>query len=276
MNMHFYKYQGAGNDFILIDNRNSAINYHDPQLIAHLCDRRFGIGGDGIIFLQDRDDYDFEMIYYNADGQPSSMCGNGGRCIVAFARFLGIIDSETNFLAVDGPHYAKISASGDWVSLQMIDVTEIGKDEDAYILDTGSPHYIKLVEGLKKKNVYKDGYSIRNNDTYREKGINVNFVEPMGDGYFVRTFERGVEDETYACGTGVTAVALAMAKHNHQSGSINTPIKVLGGDLNIRFNYDGQSFKDIFLEGLAVKVFEGRLRFDVYPKITFPPPPPDH
>jgi len=255
--MHFYKYQGAGNDFILIDNRNSAINHHDPQLTARLCDRRFGIGGDGIIFLQNREGYDFEMIYYNADGQPSSMCGNGGRCIVAFARFLGIIDSETNFLAVDGPHYAKISASGDWVSLQMIDVTEIGKDEDAYILNTGSPHYIQLVEGLKEKNVYKDGFSIRNNDTYREKGINVNFVEPISDGYFVRTFERGVEDETYACGTGVTAVALAMAKHNHQTGSINTRIKVLGGDLNIRFNYNGESFKDIFLEGPAVKVFEG-------------------
>jgi diaminopimelate epimerase len=166
---------------------------------------------------------------------------------------------QTEFLAVDGPHHAKISASGDWVSLQMIDVDTITTDDDAYILNTGSPHYIKLVNGLKDKDVYKDGHAIRNNTTYREKGINVNFVEPSGDGYFVRTFERGVEDETYACGTGVTAVALAMAKHNNQTGHINTPIKVLGGDINIRFNYDGKKFDHIFLEGPAVKVFEGYL-----------------
>ena len=213
MKIHFYKYQGAGNDFILVDNRNLAVNHQNPKLIAHLCDRRFGVGADGMMFLQNIEGYDFEMIYYNADGQPSSMCGNGGRCIVAFAKYLGIIDSETTFLAVDGPHNAKISPSGDWVSLQMTDVDTINSDDDAYVLNTGSPHYIKLVEGLKEKNVYRAGYNIRNNDTYRAKGINVNFVEPNDNGYFVRTFERGVEDETFACGTGVTAVALAMAKH---------------------------------------------------------------
>jgi diaminopimelate epimerase len=260
MKIHFYKYQGAGNDFILIDNRDEVINHHDPALISHLCDRRFGIGGDGIMFLQNKAGYDFEMVYYNSDGQPSSMCGNGGRCIVAFAKYLGIIDTETNFLAVDGPHYAKISEKGDWVSLQMINVNEVGTDKDAYVLDTGSPHYVKLVEGLKEKNVYQDGYAIRNNDTYRAKGINVNFVEPAENGYFVRTFERGVEDETFACGTGVTAVALAMAKHYHQTGEIKTPIKVLGGDLNIHFNYDGHAFTKIFLEGPAVKVFEGEVK----------------
>ena len=259
MKIHFYKYQGAGNDFILVDNRTNAINHADPQLIAHLCNRRFGIGGDGIMFLQNREGYDFEMVYYNADGQPSSMCGNGGRCIVAFARHLGIIDSECNFLAVDGPHYAKISAAGDWVSLQMIDVDEITSDGGAYVLNTGSPHYVQLVEGLNKKNVYQDGYNIRNNNTYKAKGINVNFVEPTAGGYFVRTFERGVEDETYACGTGVTAVALAMAKHHRQTGHINTRIKVLGGDLNIWFNHDEGKFTGIFLEGPAVRVFEGQV-----------------
>jgi len=259
MTIHFYKYQGAGNDFILIDNREKVIDHQNPVLISRLCDRRFGIGGDGAMFLQNREGYDFEMVYYNADGQPSSMCGNGGRCIAAFAKHLGVIDSETNFLAVDGPHYAKISAEGDWVSLQMIDVDTISLDEDAYILNTGSPHYVKLVEGLKNKDVYHDGYTIRNNDTYRAKGINVNFVEPAQTGYFVRTFERGVEDETYACGTGVTAVALAMARHNNQTGHITTPIKVLGGDLSIRFNYDGHKYTDIFLEGPAMKVFEGEV-----------------
>jgi diaminopimelate epimerase len=259
MKLHFYKYQGAGNDFILIDNRTLSIDHQNPKLISRLCDRRFGIGGDGMMFLQNREGFDFEMVYYNADGRPSSMCGNGGRCIVAFAKYLGIIDIETNFLAVDGPHYAKISAEGDWVSLQMIDVNEIVKDEEAYVLNTGSPHYVQLVEGLKDKDVYRDGHAIRNNDTYRAKGINVNFVEPKDEGYFVRTFERGVEDETYACGTGVTAVALAMAKHYFQTGHITTPIKVLGGDLNIRFNFDGQKYTDIFLEGPAVKVFEGEV-----------------
>jgi diaminopimelate epimerase len=255
----FYKYQGAGNDFIMVDNRKNIVNHHDPKLIARICDRRFGIGGDGIMFLQNLEGYDFEMIYYNADGQPSSMCGNGGRCIAAFAKFLGIIDSEANFLAVDGPHYAKISASGDWVSLQMIDVNEINRDADAYVLDTGSPHYIRQVSGLKDKDVFHDGSAIRNNDTYKAKGINVNFVEPLKDGYFVRTYERGVEDETYACGTGVTAVALAMAKQNKQTGKINTPIKVLGGDLNIRFETNGEHFSNIFLEGPAVQVFDGEV-----------------
>src|ERR1700739_2507769 len=140
----------------MVDNRKKAINHNDPKLIARLCDRRFGIGGDGIMFLQNKAGYDFEMVYYNADGQPSSMCGNGGRCIVAFAKFLGIIDRETNFLAVDGPHYAKISETGDWISLQMIDVNEINRDAEAYVLNTGSPHYIELVSGLKDKDVYHD------------------------------------------------------------------------------------------------------------------------
>jgi len=259
MKIHFYKYQGAGNDFILVDNRNNEVDHQNPALISRLCDRRFGIGGDGALFLQNQAGYDFEMVYYNADGQPSSMCGNGGRCIVAFAKHLGIIDTETTFLAVDGPHYAKISASGDWVSLQMIDVDIISADGEAYVLNTGSPHYVTLTGDLKNKDVYHDGYAIRNNDTYRAEGININFVEPNGSGYFVRTFERGVENETFACGTGVTAVALAMAKHNNQIGELATPIKVLGGDLNIRFNYDGEKFTGIFLEGPAVKVFEGDL-----------------
>ncbi len=255
----FYKYQGAGNDFILVDNRKLAVNHHHPAMVAQLCNRRFGIGGDGMMFLQDIKGYDFEMVYYNADGQPSSMCGNGGRCIVAFARYLGIIKSETEFLAVDGPHSAKIAENGEWISLQMINVDNVDCDKDAYVLDTGSPHYVQLVSGLADKDVYNDGYAIRNNDIYKAKGINVNFVEPDGDGYFVRTFERGVEAETYACGTGVTAVALAMAKHHNQTGSINTPVKVLGGNLNIRFNYDGVRFTDIFLEGPAVQVFKGEV-----------------
>src|ERR1700712_910487 len=167
MEIHFYKYQGAGNDFILIDNRNISVDHQNPQLISHLCDRRFGIGCDGIMFFQNREGYDFEMVYYNSDGQPSSMCGNGGRCIVAFAKFLGVIDSETEFLAVDGPHHAKISAGGDWVSLHMIDFDTVNRDGNDYVINTGSPHYIQLVKGLQTKDVYQDGFAIRNNGTYK-------------------------------------------------------------------------------------------------------------
>ncbi|MDA9554677.1 diaminopimelate epimerase [Pelobium sp.] len=259
MKLSFYKYQGAGNDFILVDNRDLKVNHHQPELIAKLCDRRFGIGGDGMMFLENEDGFDFKMVYYNADGQPSSMCGNGGRCIVAFAKHLNIIDIETNFLAVDGPHYAKITASGDWVSLQMIDVDVVNRDGEAYVLNTGSPHYVKFDLAVADKNVYEEGRGIRYNETYKANGINVNFVEVKDNHLFVRTYERGVEDETYACGTGVTAVALAHAVENEQTGKIETPIKVLGGELNIKFNYDGKKFTDIFLEGPALNVFEGEI-----------------
>ncbi|RZM22165.1 MAG: diaminopimelate epimerase, partial [Pedobacter sp.] len=229
------------------------------KTVHKLCDRRFGIGGDGFMLLQNHPDFDFEMRYFNADGNPGSMCGNGGRCIVAFAKHLGIIDSETNFLAVDGPHYAKISDEGTWVDLQMIDIDTISKDGDAYVLNTGSPHYVAQIKDLESYDVYNNGKEIRNNETYRSEGINVNFVEDQGDRLFVRTFERGVEDETYACGTGVTAVALSMAYRKGQAGHIETPVKVLGGDLNIRFDYDGSRFTDVFLCGPAEKVFEGEI-----------------
>ncbi len=259
MKLQFYKYQGAGNDFIMVDNRDLNHDYSHPDLIAKLCDRRFGVGGDGIMFLEAVEGLDFKMVYFNADGQPSSMCGNGGRCIVAFAKHLGVIEHETTFLAVDGPHYAKISDSGDWVSLQMIDVEEVNKDGEAFVINTGSPHYIKFESAVADINVFMEGRAIRYNETYKKDGININFVEEEKDHLFVRTYERGVEDETYACGTGVTAVALANAIAKNQRGTIETPIRVLGGDLNIRFDYDGKKFTNIFLEGPAKKVFEGEL-----------------
>ena len=257
MKIPFFKYQGAGNDFILCDNRDNSINHHDPAFIQTLCHRRFGIGADGAMFLQQKEGYDFEMVYYNADGNPSSMCGNGGRCIVSFAKYLGIVNTETNFLAVDGPHYATISEDGQWVSLQMIDVESISEDAEAFILNTGSPHYVTVATGLNQKDVFTEGRKIRNSETYVQDGINVNFVEDFGDHYFVRTYERGVEDETFACGTGVTAVALAMAKKKDLSGQLNTAISVKGGHLNVRFNYDGTRFSNIFLEGPATYVFKG-------------------
>lgn len=258
MNIKFSKYQGAGNDFILIDHRDSELKNIENKLVAQLCDRRFGIGADGLMFLTNHDNYDFEMVYYNADGKIGSMCGNGGRCIVAFAKSLGIIDFETDFLAVDGPHYAKISTEGNWVELQMIDVDSINKDGNAFVLNTGSPHYVAQVDNLASLDVFKIGKDIRNNDTYKQEGINVNFVENKEDYLFVRTFERGVEDETYACGTGVTAVAMAMAQQK-APGYIETPIKVLGGKLQVNFNYDGNKFTNVFLCGPAEKVFDGEI-----------------
>lgn len=259
MSTHFYKYQGAGNDFVLIDNRNLSFKNTDKKSVANICDRRFGIGGDGFMLLQDHADYDFEMIYFNADGNPGSMCGNGGRCIVAFAKHLGVVDRETNFLAVDGPHYAKISEDGEWIDLQMIDIDHINKDGDAFVLNTGSPHYVQQTTNLGDLDVYTSGKSIRNNDTYKTDGINVNFVEDKGDHLFVRTFERGVEDETFACGTGVTAAALSMATVNGLSGHVKTPVKVLGGNLSIEFDYDGKKFSNVFLCGPAKAVFEGSI-----------------
>ncbi len=253
----FYKYQGAGNDFVLIDNRSGAFSDLAENAIKNICDRRFGIGADGLMLLQNQAGYDFEMHYYNADGKIGSMCGNGGRCIVAFAKYLEVIQQETNFLAVDGPHYAKISAKGDWVDLQMIDVAEVAEDGKAFVLNTGSPHYVEEVSGLESMDVYLTGKEIRNNATYFQEGINVNFIENKGDHYFVRTFERGVEDETYACGTGVTAVAISMVKKEEQTGHHTKAIKVLGGDLRVEFDYDGKVFRNVFLCGPAKLVFTG-------------------
>lgn len=253
----FYKYQGVGNDFIIIDNRNLQFKINNINLIAHLCDRKFGIGADGLMLLQSSETTDFEMLYYNADGKPGSMCGNGGRCIVAFAKRLGIIENKTNFTAMDGLHYATLNSQGNWVSLQMIDVSHIEKDDGSYILNTGSPHYVKLVDNLEDFDVYTNGKAIRNNSAYQQNGINVNFVQPEKNGYFVRTYERGVENETLACGTGVTAVALAMTKKNDLLGDVIVPIRVLGGSLTIRLHAEESKFTNIFLEGPATFVFEG-------------------
>lgn len=260
MTLSFYKYEGAGNDFIVIDNRtNDFTSKINSELIRKMCDRHFGIGADGLMILQLKDGYDFEMIYYNADGNEGSMCGNGGRCIVAFAERLGIIGEVTNFLAVDGPHYAKISETCNSVELKMIDVSTISSDGEAFVLNTGSPHYVLKTSKLKNKDVLKDGQAIRYNNTYSDKGINVNFVEDMGNYYFVRTYERGVENETYACGTGVTAVAMAMASLTGNEGHIKTILHTPGGELSVSFNYNGKAFTEVFLEGPATYVFTGVL-----------------
>lgn len=258
MELHFSKYQGTGNDFIMVDNRGGAFPKNDTTLIARLCDRRFGIGADGLILLENDEMSDFRMVYFNADGNQSTMCGNGGRSIVAFAKQLGMIGNQTTFTAIDGPHHASIDGNG-IVSLQMKDVEKIFEGDGYFFADTGSPHHIVLVDDVKKTDVYKDGSAIRHGSLYGQAGSNVNFVTPKGDDLFaVRTYERGVEDETLSCGTGVTAVALAM----HRSGRAQrnqVDLEVEGGQLKVAFEPDGQGYKNVFLIGPAQLVFNGTI-----------------
>jgi diaminopimelate epimerase len=252
--LKFYKYQGTGNDFILIDNRDLTFQKEQAS-IEKLCDRRFGIGGDGLILLENENDFDFRMVYYNADGNESTMCGNGGRCIVAFAHFLDIFEEKCHFIAIDGEHIATITNG--LVQLKMIDVQEVIVQYDNCILNTGSPHFVKKVENLKDMDVYTFGKSIRNSEQFVKDGINVNFMEVLSEGQlFVRTYERGVEDETYSCGTGVTACAIAYLKDKNIS---SVKVKVLGGNLKVSLVKQGNSYENIWLEGPAKLVFEGKI-----------------
>jgi diaminopimelate epimerase len=256
MLLHFYKYQGTGNDFVILDNRKRNIELSKEQ-VASLCDRHFGIGADGLMLLNEHPSYDFEMIYYNADGAPGTMCGNGGRCLTKFAYDKGIQPNKYSFIASDGEHEAVIDANG-WVHLKMIDVHEISKLNEATVLNTGSPHFIKPVSDLSNYDVFTEGKNIRYNNTYNEKGINVNFVEWSGDVLFVRTYERGVENETFSCGTGVTAAAIAMSSDAY--GVHETKIRTLGGSLLIKFNkIDAQHFTDVWLCGPASFVYDGQI-----------------
>lgn len=257
--MTFYKYQGTGNDFIIVDNRLQSINKNDTKRIERLCHRRFGIGADGFILLENDENTDFKMVYYNADGNESSMCGNGGRCIVAFAKFLGLIENETEFIAIDGLHKAKIEK--ETVQLQMQDVTEIETFENHQFLDTGSPHHVEMVSNISDFEVRTKGAKIRYGKPYNATGSNVNFVEQLAtDKFEVRTYERGVEDETLSCGTGVTAVALAMHKTAKTKSNI-VSLKVQGGELKVTFNSINNGYKDIWLIGPAELVFKGEIEW---------------
>lgn len=254
----FWKYQGTGNDFVMIDNRQKMFDATNEEAIAYLCDRRFGIGADGLILVEEDEETDFKMVYFNSDGKESSMCGNGGRCIVAFAKQLGIIAEECRFQAVDGLHYATIDSTG-IVALQMIDVQEIKFQTKGMFVHTGSPHHVEIVRNLPYFEVYKKGKQIRHSETYAPKGTNVNFVEQEGPNHFrIRTFERGVEDETLSCGTGATAVALAM----HALGKVDSnevKIEVEGGELSVSFVYTNNTYQNVFLKGPATLVFEGTI-----------------
>ncbi|WKD87051.1 Diaminopimelate epimerase [Polaribacter huanghezhanensis] len=258
MKITFYKYEGTGNDFILIDNREKWFPKNNITLVHKLCDRHFGIGADGLILLENDAETDFKMTYYNADGNKSTMCGNGGRCIVAFAFKLGVISEKTTFTAIDGLHHANIENK--LVSLQMIDVNKVDVYDTYAFVNTGSPHHVQLVENLDNYDVVVNGRKIRNE--YGVEGSNINFVQQINESTFkVRTYERGVEDETLACGTGVTAVAIAMHKINKtQSNNITLP--VLGGELEVSFNVEKNQYKNVFLKGPATFVFKGVINID--------------
>jgi diaminopimelate epimerase len=258
MQLTFYKYQGTGNDFIMIDNRLNIFPKENTQFIEQLCDRRFGIGADGLILLENHTTYDFKMVYFNSDGNESSMCGNGGRCLVAFAKQLGIIEATAEFEAVDGYHYAKI-IEDELISLQMKDVDRIAVHQDYSFLNTGSPHHVQLVSDLKNLDVKTEGAKIRYSDLYGNAGSNINFVHQLENGIFaVRTYERGVEDETLSCGTGATAVAIAM-HHVGKTKSNSIDLQVEGGKLSVQFKENNGVYSDVFLVGPATFVFEGMI-----------------
>lgn len=257
--MKFYKYQGTGNDFVMIDNRLENFPKNNTKLVESLCDRRFGIGADGLILLENDNSTDFKMVYYNSDGNESSMCGNGGRCLVAFAKSLNVINNEATFIATDGLHNATIDENG-IVSLQMKDVNEVKIEAEYVFLNTGSPHHVTLVNDLENYNVKENGASIRYSDLYGKVGSNVNFVNQLSENHFaLRTYERGVEDETLSCGTGATATAIAMnaiGKTNSNAIDIN----VEGGKLKVTFEKSNKGFEKVFLIGAATFVFEGEIK----------------
>ena len=262
MNIPFFKYQGTGNDFILVDNRKKIIAKDQIELVKHLCDRRFGIGADGLILLEEHDDYDFIMIYFNSDGRESSMCGNGGRCVSAFASYLGIIKDRCRFVAIDGEHESVIK-EGEWVELKMKDVKNIEIGKDYFLMDTGSPHYIIFVEDVDDINVVENGQAIRYSKRFKREGVNVNFVEPVEDKIIVATYERGVEDETLSCGTGVTASAIAHYLRNPSDNRTEILIESKGGKLVVQLEPNDESgFKNIWLCGKAEQVFKGEIKIN--------------
>ena len=258
MKIPFYKYHGTGNDFILMDNRAGMFPKLAHEWIAQLCHRNFGIGADGLILLEENSPGQYTMVYYNSDGNLSSMCGNGGRCFVAFAKQLGLIENEMHFDAPDGAHFAQFTSTGE-IALQMKSVEDIAVHPNYVFLNTGSPHHVQVVQDLAIFSVVKEGAAIRYGELYGAAGSNVNFVEPVSTNTFaVRTYERGVENETLSCGTGVTAVAIAMHKLKRTTSSciqLQTP----GGLLTVSFVENQGVYEQVCLQGPATFVFSGEL-----------------
>ncbi|MFZ1785486.1 MAG: diaminopimelate epimerase [Ferruginibacter sp.] len=258
MKIEFFKYQGTGNDFVILENRDHKYDDITAAQVKKICHRRFGVGADGLMLLNNHDKLDFEMIYFNADGNESSMCGNGGRCLVKFAKQQGMYKITYRFMAIDGEHEADIDKDG-FVRLKMQDVKEVEYHSGHAILNTGSPHFVKFSNNVEDIDVLVTGRDIRYSKHFKEEGINVNFVETTDeDGIFVRTYERGVEDETMSCGTGVTASAL-MNAHNVK-GFNRVEVKTPGGNLSVEYNkIDEEHFENIWLCGPAELVYKGEI-----------------
>jgi len=253
MEVDFYKFQGTGNDFIMIDDREESFDMNDESLIKSLCERRFGIGADGLILLRNHENYSFEMIFFNSTGAKSTFCGNGGRCVLSFAHFLEMFEEKCEFMAFDGVHEGIVK--GDMVSLKMADVTEVNVREDSVVLDTGSPHLVKVVENVKSINVMNKGKKLRFSNEFGDYGINVNFAE-VNDGISIRTYERGDEIESLSCGTGSVATAIALYEIE-KIDNTNVSINTTGGTLEVSFQHDGKSYVNIWLSGEASMVYSG-------------------
>jgi diaminopimelate epimerase len=253
--LQFYKYQGTGNDFVLVNDLENKLNFNQAQ-IAKICHRRFGIGADGFILLRSHPKYDFEMQYYNSDGRISSMCGNGGRCIARFAHDMGLKNKQLHFLAVDGPHLAEVKPTQ--VALKMSDVNEVETASKGWFVNTGSPHYVAFAEAPEDLDLLPLARAIRYSDTYQAEGVNVNFMAWRNGALHMRTYERGVEDETYSCGTGVTAAALVAAAAGKLKEN-KVAVHTKGGVLNLSFERLEKGYNNIWLTGPAEFVFKGEL-----------------
>lgn len=251
--LQFFKYQGTGNDFIMMDNRDGNIQLTLAQ-IQRLCDRKFGIGSDGLILIETTPEADFHMNFFNPDGSKS-FCGNGSRCAVRFAQQLGIVGNEGRFLAIDGLHNFKFDNEA--VHIHMRDVENAQLSNGHYIINTGSPHYIIYVEDVAQLDIVSQGRAIRYNDSFKEEGINVNFVQETVEGLKIRTYERGVEDETLSCGTGVTAAALSYHMRHPEASELT--VNARGGQLFVKWKYIDNRYTDIYLCGPAERVFEGNI-----------------
>jgi diaminopimelate epimerase len=259
MELTFYKYEGAGNDFVLLDDRKMQFPDKQTDLVKFICDRRFGIGADGLMLLRPMNGYDYSMVYFNADGNESTMCGNGGRCLAAFANKLGIIDKKSVFTAIDGVHEAEL-LTDNYVRLKMSDVSEVETGKDYYYLNTGSPHYVKFMSSIKELDVFNEGRKIRYNERFAGQGTNVNFVQEYPDHISVRTYERGVEDETLACGTGIVAAVICTGlRKGINNVSYSSLVKARGGQLKVSFFRNDNKITDIWLEGPATFVFKGTI-----------------
>ncbi|MDO5759888.1 MAG: diaminopimelate epimerase [Bacteroidota bacterium] len=265
MLLHFYKYEGAGNDFIIIDNRISKLVL-DKESVVSLCLRHFGIGADGLMLLENnaegRNNIDFVMRFFNPDGSAGMMCGNGGRCIVRFAKDMGIIEgNKTIFLAPDGEHSAEI-LQGDNIALKMNNVAKFDFFSEGIWCNTGASHFVVPCLDVKKEDVLQRGRQLRYDQRFEKyNGANINFYTEINKNHLlIRTYERGVEGETLACGTGITATALCYAiRNNFPMGNHSIKISTLHNDLQVRFFKDDTSFSDIYLIGPAKKVFYGEI-----------------